>query len=360
MSWKLLAFSVMSVVTFCACENLSRTADVAKPQKFKRVFCWGMPDSEEKARRFQEAGVTDIYVHNQMQLELALKYGMTPYCGTFTPCGKHRQVMSPDEEKHFAYINGSDLKGLGAAEKTAIIDKRRIETKHRFGGEPEAELDTLNSVRIACFLSDVDYELSKKSLDKICSKVEGVKGIYFDYLGYSNFKGCYCDVCLAAYKNFLAERQLADNQANKDMFYRDVLVKYYNDMISYVKSRHPDFKVVVHIYPFLQQEPLYGNRVNADFCGQTVAWYFPWKEKKIREYTKAVLAGQNDYFKNVSGVPFLGINTKPGGSFWRKSPETLEKELHILLDSGADTLMVCSGAAMIEPEYFEIFKKYCR
>jgi hypothetical protein len=116
---------------------------------------------DETARKFSEIGVTDMRVYNKKQLKLALKYGITPYCGTFTPRGKHRQVMAPAEEKHFAYINGLDLKNMKRADKKAEIDRRRIKMRHRYGGEPVAALDTLNSARIACFNSDENYELSK-------------------------------------------------------------------------------------------------------------------------------------------------------------------------------------------------------
>jgi hypothetical protein len=266
--------------------------------------------------------------------------------------------MSPKEEKHFAYINGYDLKKMKRADKKAEIDRRRIEMRHRYGGEPVTSLDTLNSARIACFNSDKNYELSKKAIDKICSRVKGVKGIFFDYLGYSNFKGCYCEDCLKAYRKYLAETKLSDNQINKNAFYRSKLVKYYNDMIDYVKSEHPDFKVVVHVYPTFLPEPLYGNRTKADFCGQTVAWYFPWDTKKIARYTKIVINDENKYLKNAKGVPFLGLNRNPG-SLWLKKPATVEKELRTILAAGADTLMVCSGNDMIRPGIYEVFKKYC-
>ena len=349
------ALLIASLVSGCIC---TQTKKREPEKKFRRVFCWGSLKDEETARKYSEIGVTDMRVFNQKQLDLALKYGMTPYCSTFTPRGKHKQVMSPEEEKHFAYINGHDLKNMKSAEKKAVVDKRRIEMKHRYGGEPVAALDTLNSCRIACFLSDENYEQSKKSLDKICSQVKGVKGIFFDYIGYSNFKGCYCKDCLKAYKKYLSERKLADNQLNKNIFYRDMLVKYYNDMIDYVKSKHPDFKVVVHVYPTFLPEPLYGNRIKADFCGQTVAWYFPWNTEKIARYTRITVNNQNKYFKDVQGVPFVGLNRTPG-SLWVKDAATLEKELQAILKAGGNMLMVCSGDDMIKPGIYEIFKKYC-
>lgn len=338
---------------------LTAPTDCLGPEKkFSRVFCWGIPTDEETARKYSEIGVTDIRVNNEQQLGLALKYGMTPYCGTFGPRGEHAQVMSVEEEKHWAYINGHDLKEAQAPEKKTARNQRRTELKHRYGGEPDAALDTLNDARIACFLSDAGYERSKKTIDEICACVPGVKGIYFDYLGYTNFKGCYCGVCLNVCTNYLAEHDLVDNPGNRDRFYRDALVSYYNDMIDYVKGKHPDFKVVVHVYPTFLPEPLYGNRTKADFCGQTVAWYFPWAREKIGRYTRITVGEARKYHPEVQGIPFVGLNTKPG-SLWVKDAATLEKELQTILEAGGDTLMVCNGADMLDPGIFEVFRKYC-
>ena len=77
------------------------------PSRFRRIYCWGTLRDEETARRFSEIGVTDIRVNNTNQLELAIKYGMTPYGGTFLPKGPHGQVMSAEEEAYFAHINGT-------------------------------------------------------------------------------------------------------------------------------------------------------------------------------------------------------------------------------------------------------------
>ena len=353
-------FQALFVLLFISgCTSAQKAEKTEPPQKFKRVFSWGVLKNEDTARKFSEIGVSDIRVFSPKQLELAIKYGMTPYCGTFTPCGKHDQIMSPEEEKHFAYINGLDLKKVSRKERKTIIDKRRIEMKCRYGGEPVSPDDVITSRRIPCFLSDKDYTLSKKRIDAICSRVKGVKGIYFDYLGYSNFKGCYCKDCLKAYKKYLSEKGYADTPKNKEAFYRDMMVKYYNDMIDYVKSKHPDFKVVVHVYPTFLPEPLYGNRTKADFCGQTVAWYFPWDDRKIARYTKFVIAKQDMYFKGAEGIPFVGLNRNPG-SLWVKDAATLDKELRTILAAGGDTLMVCNGNDMLKPGIYEVFKKYCK
>ncbi len=348
-----LLMALVVVTTVCA-----QTAATKPQAHFKCVFCWGRLTDEDTARMFSEIGVTDIQVSSKEQLALARKYGMTPYCGTFSPRGPHGQVMSPEEEKHFAYINGLDLKDMNPAERKAEIDKRRLEMKHRYGGEPVAALDTLNSERIPCFSSDVDHALSKKAIDAICLRVDGVQGIFFDYIGYSNFKGCYCEQCLAAYKAHLAEQGLSDTEEHTNEFSRDRLVAYCNDMIDYVKSQHPGFKVVIHVYPTFLPDPLYGNRLKADFCGQTVAWYFPWDADKIAQYTRTTVMEQDKYFKGVRGVPFIGLNQTPG-SLWVKDAATLESELGTILAAGGDTLMVCNGGDMIKPGIYEVFRKYC-
>ena len=359
MNMRIYFQALFIILTISGCTSAKKAGKTVSQKKFKRVFSWGVLKNEDTAKRHSEIGVSDIRVFNRKQLKLAIKYGMDPYCGTFTPCGKHGQVMSPEEEKHFAYINGLDLKKLSRKERKAIINKRRLEMKCRYGGEPVASLDTLNNHRIPCFLSDKDYILSKKRIDALCSRVKGVKGIYFDYLGYSNFKGCYCKDCLKAYKKYLSDKGCSDTPKNKDAFYRYILVKYYNDMIDYVKSKHPDFKVVVHVYPTFLPEPLYGNRTKADFCGQTVAWYFPWNDNKIARYTRFVIDKQNMYFKGVRGIPFVGLNRNPG-SLWMKDAATLDKELRTILAAGGDTLMVCNGNDMLRPGICEVFKKYCK
>lgn len=329
--------------------------------RFHRVFCWGTPSSEEVARKYAEIGVTDIRVNSKKSFDLAVKYGMTPYCGVFTPAGPYTQVMSEEEKKYHACISGQDLpKNIARAERNKITDKRCVEKGFLFGGETEKGVMNVMAHRIACFNSDENYSLSKKRLDRILdSAVPGVKGIYFDGISYMNQRGCFCAKCLADCKKFLAEKRLADTEENRDLFYREVLVKYYNDMIDYVKSKRPDFKVMAHLWPVFRPDPLFGNRTKTDYCGQTVAWYFPWPLDKVSRYTDFVLKHAKDYYANAEGIPFVGLNAAKGQALSHKTPEQLEKELQTILSAGGRTLMVCNGPDMIKPGYFEVFRKYC-
>lgn len=350
-------FSLLAVLFFLAGCN---TVDNSGEAKFTRFFCWGSPVNEETAEKYARAGVTDIVVYNLKQYELARKYGMRPYWKCFHPDGPRRQVMTPAEEKHHDYICGRDLDPkIPRAERREILDRRRCEKKHRYGGEPVAEIDTL-ATGIKCFLSDKDFVLSRKQLDAILDTAPaGAAGIYVDYIGYMNHRGCYCTECLRRYRNYLKERKLADTQENKDLFYRDQLADYYNRVVDYVKQKRPNFKVVVHIYPEFRPDPLYGNRTKADFCGQTVAWYFKWPEKQIEKYTGYVVKHAKDHHSGAEGIPFLGLNSNAKSSLGFKTPAEVEAELKTILAAGGRTLMVCTGRCIIEPGYFEIFRKYC-
>ncbi len=332
----------------------------AENRKFERLFCWGRPTSEAVAERYAAAGVTDIMVGNRKQFDLAVKYGMSPYWKCFTPAGPHRQVMTPEEEKLQAYLAGKDLDPkMPRAERMKILHRRRIEKQHRYGGEPVREIDVIYT-DIACFISDEDLALTRKKLDGMLDNAPAdAAGMFLDYLGYMNNRGCYCEKCLAKYRKYLAENKLKDTQENRTAFYREKLAEYYNKVIDYIKSRRPGFKIAVHVYPDFRNDHLYGNRTKADYCGQTVSWYFKFDEAKIREYTKYVIEHAKDHFPNAEGLPFIGLSADPDSSLGYKTPADIEHDLLTILSAGGRTVMVCNGHDILKPGYFEVFRKYC-
>ena len=329
--------------------------------RFERLFSWNPPKDEEGADRCAQAGVTDIVVHTQAQFDMMTKRGIRAYWKIFMPDGPYWQVMNDEETKHYNFINGNDLDPkMPREERQQIINQRRKDKSHRFGGEMITEIDTINNAKIKCFISDDDFSFSKKKLDSILKDApEGVYGIFMDYNGYMNHNGCYCDACIRKYRAFLAERQLEDSKQTRNEFYLGQLVDYYNKVIDYVKKQRPEFKIVIHVYPDFKPEPLLGNRTKADYCGQTVAWYFQWPKEKIQHYTKFVVKHAKDHYPNAEGIPFLGINTNEKSSLGYKTPEDVEREMKQILAAGGKTLMICDGRAIIEPGYFEVFRKYC-
>lgn len=349
---------LVSALAIGGCRTTDQNA--SGNMKFERLFCWGVPYNESVAKRYAEAGVTDIMVNNRKQYGFAVKYGMTPYWKCFTPAGPYPQVMTPEETRFHDYIKGNDLdRKLPRAERMKILHRRRIEKQHRYGGEPVAKTDVI-STDIACFISDEGLALSKKKLDQMMADApDGVAGMFLDFLGYMNLRGCYCEKCLAKYRKYLAENKLKDTPENRTVFYREKLVDYYNKIIDYIKSRHPNYKIVVHIYPDFRNDHLYGNRTKADYCGQTVSWYFKFDERKIGEYTQFVVKHAKDHFSNAEGLPFIGLNTDKNHSLGYKTPAEVGHDLRTILAAGGRTVMVCNGHKIIEPGYFEVFRKYC-
>lgn len=329
-------------------------------EKFTRLFCWGNPVNEEAAARYAEAGVTDIMVRNQTQYKLAKKYGMTPYWGCFLPVGPHKQVLNAVEQELFDYINGKDLdRKLDRSRRMEILHSRRREKQMRYGGDCVTEHSVLNDYNIACFSCDENLMLSKKALDKILQQSpDGSAGMFMDFIGYTNNDGCYCKKCLEKYKVFLFRNKLDDTKKNKTAFYRREMVNYCNQVIDHVKSKRPDYKIVVHVHPMFRNDPLYGNRTKADYCGQTVSWYFPWDQKTIKKKTEFVVEHARDHYPHVEGVPFIGINPQKGSSLAYKAPDIVEQELKIILSAGGRNLLVCNGSAILKDGYFEVFKKY--
>lgn len=354
---KIITYLLLLLICCSGCSSV-------EPQKaklsFERIFNWTPPNNEYAARRYYHAGATDVLVRNQKQFDLVVKFNMTPYWGCFTPAGPHRQVLTPEEAKVQDHLNGIDLAGrkISKAERKKIITQRQREKDYRFGGPTTDPLETLHSP-LYCFISDKDLKFSKEKIDKLLDKAPaGSAGIYFDFFGYNNFRGCYCRNCLALLQEFLKQNNLKDTIENRGIFYRDQLVRYYNRMVDYVKSKRPGYKVIAHFYPDFQFEPFFGNRTKVDYAGQTVAWYFKVPLSQIAADTRKVIAEANHYQPRMIVIPFLGLNTDSKSALGFKSPEDLEKEMQTILAAGGKSLMICCGRTMSEPGYYEVFCKY--
>ena len=97
---------------------------------------------------------------------------------------------------------------------------------------------------------------------------------------------------------------------------------------------------------YLYRTPLYGNRLDVDYCCQTVAWFFKpyWPPEKIEKYTRYVIENEKKYFPGARGVPFIGLYQNPQGHF--KSDEEFFNELEVMkkASSARRDLSICSFA----------------
>jgi hypothetical protein len=253
------------------------------------------------------------------------------------------QVMSPAEQE--------TLKRLAA-------DQTPGKSGYQFGGEPANGADVLETP-LLCFHDPRVLEALKQQVAEILS-VPGVRGVAFDYFGYQNYRCCLCPE---------SQRQLAAYQAQHpelapepalERFSLDTLVEFNNRLAAYAYSVRPEAKVITHIYPVYLPQPLYGNRLDLDACGQTAAWFFEpfWSLEKIKSYARVIAVEANRYHPRPRGAALIGYYNAPG-VFPVKAPARLEAEIQAILDGGCTRVQVCSFNDVLKtPEAAAVFRRF--
>ncbi|MEA3400174.1 MAG: hypothetical protein U9R79_02910 [Armatimonadota bacterium] len=253
------------------------------------------------------------------------------------------QVMSEDEEAALSFITAG---------------RNRYIIPYQFGGEPVMTNEVLTN-RIICLNNQEARDRLKALIDDIAS-VPGLEGLAFDGFGYQNYHCCYCDRC----QSLLAEYGEAHPELSPDearvAFFRDTLVDYINDLADYARSRRADIKTSIHIWPVFAPDPLYGNRLDVDFCGQTAAWYTLWPEEKIAEYSRIISQAAREYHQRQEGVCMIGYYHRPG-EFPVKDAARVDMELRTMIENGCRRIQVCSAIDVIRNEEIsEVFRRYSR
>lgn len=251
------------------------------------------------------------------------------------------QVLSADEE---------------AARRFLAAGNNQFLVPYQFGGEPALANEVLLT-KIICFSDPEARELLKPVIDGIAG-VPGIAGLAFDGFGYQNYRCCRCERCqaaLAQYRN--GHPELAAQEAEK-VFFRDLLVSYVNSLAGYARSRRADLKTAAHLWPVFAPEPLYGNRLDIDYCGQTAAWYVLWPEQKMAEYSRLISGEARRYYPRQEGVGMIGYYDKPG-QFPVKDAARVDLELRTMLDNGCRHIQVCSTLDVLRNKpVAEVFRKY--
>ena len=251
------------------------------------------------------------------------------------------QIMNEDEK--------CAAKFLSAGKNTCIVP-------YQWGGEPLMTNEVLLN-KIVCFGSIEGRELFKPIIDQIVS-VPGIAGIAFDGFGYQNYNDCHCRKCqkaLAEYRKTKSEMNAKEVRGN---FYRDTLVDYINYLANYARSKNKDIKTTIHIWPVFAPDPLYGNRLDVDYCGQTAAWYTLWKKEKIAKYSRIISGQAKKYHQRQQGVAMIGYYDRPG-EFPIKKEACVDMELNTMIKNGCNRIQVCGTKdAINNKKIAEIFKKY--
>ena len=227
---------------------------------------------------------------------------------------------------------------------------------YQWGGEP-VMTDEVLVHKILCLNNKQFRDKFKGYIDQILS-VEGIEGIAFDGVGYQNYRCCYCKHCrelLAEYRE--SHKKLSEAEAEVS-FFRESLVDYINSLADYARSKRPGIKTTLHIWPVFASEPLYGNRLDVDYCGQTAAWFTLWPEEKIAEYSRVISEQANKFYPRKEGVAMIGYYDRPG-SFGYKDAQRVDMELRTILANGCRRVQVCETKDVLDNEEVAgIFSKY--
>lgn len=219
-------------------------------------------------------------------------------------------------------------------------DKTPGKHNYQFGGEP-VKPEEVHIGEFLCFHRPEVMEYSKDKIKNVLEKCPDLDGIAFDYIGYKNYKCCMCPVSTKQFEEYIKGGNTISRENALNKFSLDTLVDYNNQLSDYVRKIKPGTKTATHIYPTFIPDPVYGNRLDVDYCCQTVAWYFEpfWDLKKVSDYTEKVTRDSNRYFPLPQGIPFVGIYMDNPGM--NKSPERFREELKTIRKTGCKSFSIC-------------------
>lgn len=229
------------------------------------------------------------------------------------------------------------------AEERARRDQP-VPATHQHGGEPrdpgevfESPAPCWNRPEVRNFLRTRVQEWAKLPVD----------GLAFDYIGYANYRRCYCPVCQEKLSGFLRAHPNLLYERAAEIVAEDTLVSFTNEMAAAAREVRPEIELTIHVYPYFLPNPFYGNRLELDTVGQTVSWFFRphWPLEKVRRLTENLVAGQHDYVASATAAPFLGFYEKPPRDY--RSSGRIAAELAILRDSGAGALQMAELGSLV-------------
>ena len=330
-------------------------------KQFSLLTGWGGGKPEEICPKAAEIGFKEIIVWNREPeylrrlVAVAGQYGIGVYASVHlsdTKAWKKRfpdapppmQVMSPEEE---------------AAAKRIEADTRPGKGQYQFGGEPVNKMEVLTAEMFCFHRPEVVAFLKEEIRDALA--VEGLKGIAFDYFGYRNYRCCRCEHSMNMFEAFWKKNPQLPREAALNKFSLDTLVDFNNDLAAFARSVKPGMKVATHVYPVFLPEPLYGNRLDVDLCGQTAAWYFDpfWSNEKIGHYAQVIAGEAKEYHARSEGVALIGIHTDAKRMGPVKTPERIAGELQAILDGGCDKVQVCSMNSVLNDEKIAaVFRRF--
>ena len=215
------------------------------------------------------------------------------------------------------------------------------------GGEPVSPDELMTSPQPCWARPEVREFFAAKVRELAALPVDGLA---FDYIGYRNYERCYCPVCersLVGYQQAHPGLALA---VATDRWAEQVLVDFTNEMAAVARAARPDIKLTIHVYPVFRPNPCYGYRLNLDYVGETVSWFFRphWPLAKVQDRIADVVGHQATRFPGEKAAPFVAFNAQQARDY--RSARRVRTELEMVKHSGASALQMAElGYLLAKP-----------
>lgn len=327
------------------------------PQRFSILWGWAGTCSPETFSNAAAVGFTDIltWTVDPQVLGKIVPVAAQHSIGVYATVG-----ISPSDWKKEHPGTPVPLQELNEAEKQALAsfrkNKGRKDPPYQYGGEPVAPDEVLFYDLLCFHQPEVARVVKARIRDAL--QAPGLRGIAFDGIGYQNYRCCRCAESEKQLTAWRAAHPDFSEEKAREAFSLETLVSFQNDLAAFARGIRPDILTSLHIWPVYAPEPLYGNRLDVDFCGQTAAWYTLWDLRKIRDYARTIAGEEKKNHPRSTGVAMIGYYDQRAG-FPLKTPERVEAELKAILEGGCRHVQVCGlNDVLKNPEIAAVFRKY--
>jgi len=264
--------------------------------------------------------------------ELCHQRGMTLYLSTVFAGGpkEARQVLLPEEEAALA---------------------SPVAEEYMSGGEPVLPGEVMRG-SLPCYARPEVRAQFREMVQR--NAADPVDGLAFDYIGWQNYRRCYCPVCAEQFAAYRREHPGLSAGRAEEQWAEEVLVSFTNEMAAAARGVRSEIALTIHIYPWFAPNPYYGQRTDIDYVGQTVSWFFRphWPLETVQRRNDQIVARQHERYRHHHAAPFIGFDPRKPRDF--RSAARVAAELRIIRDSGASGLQVAElGYLLRKPSVAE-------
>lgn len=216
-----------------------------------------------------------------------------------------------------------------------------LPVNYQHGGEPLAADEVLNSP-LPCWSRQEVRAFFAHKVRRLAALP--ADGLALDYIGYRNYGRCHCPACDAA----LREARRHDPAVTVSRWAEDVLVNFVNEMADVARTARPGISLTIHVYPVFMPNPYYGHRLNLDYTGETVSWFFHphWPLPKVQLRSMQIVRRQGTVWPGQTSAPFIGFDARQLRDY--RSASRVAKELDAVQQSGASALQLAELGYLLD------------